>query len=324
MKKNKILLSQSSILNHLCNTTSQDKKELLNFAVNVKDFKIDILDIFRNEINLIKTRNFPYTGQILSCIENKKIIFVVDKKLLDSNTKNSIVISPLMNDKEITEVVVNITSLVKYSKDINRETGDIVERVVYKDTGKYETLYELLLMAFLTLKTESLLNNPATISLIRDIYIECMSSLISYTNGNPIDGDTFRLVTGHFFHNGEIDIKTVGQGMKINPNIVDVIDNKYPDFSSKHPNGITLEEYIGVLNSEFKHFSPAVSLDTMLSGGIKCFSPNGCFAIDNIPTLISIIVWRARKGKEFFTGYVFKRLERDANVILSKILQNIR
>lgn len=120
MKKNKILLSQSSILNHLCNTTSQDKKELLNFAVNVKDFKIDILDIFRNEINLIKTRNFPYTGQILSCIENKKIIFVVDKKLLDSNTKNSIVISPLMNDEEITEVVVNITSLVKYSKDINR------------------------------------------------------------------------------------------------------------------------------------------------------------------------------------------------------------
>lgn len=308
---NRILLSNTDLFT-IINENSANKIDL---SFIEKRFHLDI-DDFKTELDLIRSRNYPLLRQVLNALESKQIILCNN-----DNIKTSVVyIFGTDKSDNISTVFVNMSRYIKTEQSVDPSTGNIKNNI--STTNGYEELYNLLLSAYIGLKAKLVYNNSKAVTILRNIYADIFSQLMSKSYGNPLDGETFRFIVSHFFYNGDISGQDLGMLLKYNPDRVTALMLKYPGYFDKR-DGIQLSEVIDLICKEF----PSLARNDLNTAGFIVNSAskigdNALYILDNNTYFLSMCVAKARRSKVFI-GYSLKPIESDSSTLLANIYQSV-
>ncbi|MGL5315583.1 MAG: hypothetical protein ACRC92_20180 [Peptostreptococcaceae bacterium] len=303
---NRIMLSKSSVYINI-NSKSNIDLSMMDTKNNIK------LSAIKNEIEMIKSRNFPAVPLIVGALESGKIVLTTSSKPGSSIQ----IIAAVTDNGRIDKVFVNVSAIAKMTKSVNPGSGEIEDVMT---VSNYEELYDVLLGGYAALQTERIMENFMCSRELADKYTDLIAEVISRAFGNPIDGEKFRFITKQFFYNGTVGYTELSNIEKYSLDAAGVLGAKYPSFFEKNPKGITLEMYLSVLASEFPTMKD-VSLQGFIAEAIKAFGSNAVYMVDNYPYLIAVFVNRSRKNKKVFNGYKLRSLEQGASTLLNNILR---
>lgn len=308
---NRILLSNTDLFTTI-NNNSTNKIDL---SFTEKKYHLD-KDNFKTELDLIRSRNYPLLRQVLNALETNQII------LCNNNNLKTSVVYVFGTDKSdnISTVFINMARYVKSEQAVDPSTGNIKYNI--STTGGYEELYNLLLSAYIGLKAKLVYNNSKAVSILRNIYADIFSQLMSKSYGNPLDGETFRFIVSHFFYNGDISGQDLGMLLKFNPDRVTALMLKYPGYFDRR-DGIQLSEVIDLICKEF----PSLARNELNTAGFIINSAskigdNALYILDNNTYFLAMCVAKARRSK-VFTGYSLKPIESDSSTLLATVYQSV-
>ena len=308
---NRILLSNTDLFT-IINENSANKIDL---SFIEKRFHLDI-DDFKTELDLIRSRNYPLLRQVLNALESKQIILCNN-----GNIKTSVVyVFGTDKTNNISAVFINMSRYIKTEQSVDPSTGNIKNNI--STSNGYEELYNLLLSAYIGLKAKLVYNNSKAVSILRNIYADIFSQLMSKSYGNPLDGETFRFIVSHFFYNGDISGQELGMLLKYNPDRVTALMLKYPGYFDKR-DGIQLSEVIDLICKEFPSLARN-DLNTagFIVNGASKIGDNALYILDNNTYFLAMCVAKARRSK-VFTGYSLKPIESDSSTLLANIYQSV-
>lgn len=312
LKANRIALSETDVFT-IINSKASSKLDLsflekANF-VNLDDLKTDI--------ELIKSRNFPLLRSIIRALEIGDIVLCYSKS---NSTSINYVYGMDSAKTKIVKVFANVTRICKFENAVDYETGEMRQKVSI--IGGYEELYNVLLGAYVGLRAQEVFRNPKTVAMLRTIYTDLFAQITSRNFGNPIDGEKFRFMVAHFFHNGDISGQELGSLLKYAPDRVKALELAHPEWFDKRP-FISFSEFIDVVGKEFPTIARAeLSPTTFVLNAVTGLGDNGVYVLDNFAYFLSVVVTRARRSK-LFQGYMLKTIETDASLLLSSIYQAV-
>lgn len=306
VKTNRTIISKSSVYESISENVGMDLS-LMN-----KERFINLKDI-NDVLGEIQMRNLPLTPFIIKELENRRIILSTSEKV-----GSSIQLVPSVNDNgDIKVIIVNTSSFMKKKKDVDMETGDIIERY----TCDFESLYNVLLGAYVALNTESVFKSYSVTKQISEIYTDMMAQVISRGFGNPMDGDKLRFLIKLYFHNGLIDGEELANLEGYNIDAARFMASKYPDFFSHEAK--TLDDLVSVISSEFTTIK-GLTLNSLIVECVKAFGSNALLAVENNPYLLSVMVVKMRKDRSgVYNGYILRLIDPFARKLLSEILREI-
>nr|DAG06005.1 MAG TPA: hypothetical protein [Myoviridae sp. ctkfK18] len=303
----RLILSASDVINTI--NANIPKKLDLSFVNNV--IKMDDLKL---EFELMKTRNLPLLRSVYQAVERGDIVmcradnvsssigfaFGVDK---DTNTIN--------------KVFVNLVRYIKVSNGVDTE-GNLNNKM--EIIGGFEVLYNLLLSAYVALKTEKIFNSPTVVSSMCELYTDIFSQLISRGFANPIDGEKFRFIVKYFFFNGKVKPEDLAESTRYGIDKYRALEIKHGDFFSGRE--LSLEDLCNTIVAEFPPIAKTnLNIKDLIIAAITGLGDSGVYILDNMPYLVAVMVAKLRRGR-MFNGYMLKMLERD-QTILSKMYQAI-
>lgn len=311
LSSNRILLSQTDLFTTI-NNNSTNKIDL---SFIEKRYHLD-KNSFKTELDLIRSRNYPLLRQVLSALDNGQIV------LCDNGNLKTSIVYVFGTDKSdnISNVFVNMSRYVTKENTVDASTGNIKQNI--STVGGYEELFNLLLSAYVGLKAKQVYNNSKAVSILRNIYADIFSQLMSKSYGNPLDGETFRFIVSHFFYNGDISGQDLGMLLKYNQDRVTALMLKYPGYFDRR-DGIQLSEVIDLICKEF----PSLARNELSTAGFIVNSAskigdNALYILDNNTYFLAMCVAKSRRSK-VFTGYSLKPIESDSSTLLATIYQSI-
>lgn len=305
LKSNRVLLSETDVFSMINNTNKID----LGFLEHVVD-----PEMFRGDLDLISSRNYPLVSRVLEALQQKEIVLCCT-----DNTKTSLVYVYGMDasKSKVIRVFVNLSRLVKQERAVDRE-GNI--QSFYRIQGGYEVLYNILLGAYAGLHAHRVYeSNPTAVKAVRDIYTDLFSQCISRGKfGNPIDGEKFRFFVNFFFYNGTITVQDLAQMTRFPTDKANVCMTLYPEFfSSGSPK--TLSQLIETIVAEFPSLARNnLNPTSFLLAAVSTLGDNAVYLLDNHCYLLSVVTHKARKSK-VFPGYLLKTIESDSTRLQSTI-----
>ena len=186
--------------------------------------------------------------------------------------------------------------------------------------GGFEVLYNLLLSAYVALKTEKIFNSPTVVSSMCELYTDIFSQLISRGFANPIDGEKFRFIVKYFFFNGKVKPEDLAESTRYGIDKYRALEIKHGDFFSGRE--LSLEDLCNTIVAEFPPIAKTnLNIKDLIIAAITGLGDSGVYILDNMPYLVAVMVAKLRRGR-MFNGYMLKMLERD-QTILSKMYQAI-
>lgn len=312
LKPNRVVLTETDVFT-IINDKSSTK---LDLSFIDKKNHVDVSDLYA-DIELIKSRNFPLLRSVIKAFESGDIILCATE-----NTSSSItfVYGTNSSKTQIIKVFANITRIAKYETVVDYKTGNTKRKI--NVVGGYEELYNILLAAYVGLNAAKAYRNPKLVTMIRNIYTDIFAQITSRSFGNPIDGEKFRFMVGHFFYNGNVSGRDLGYLTKYAPDRVQALELSHPDwFTQKTP--ISFNSFIDVIGKEFPTISREnLSPTSFVLSAVTSLGDNAVYILDNQAYLLSVIVAKARRSK-LFGGYMLKTIEADASILLSSIYQSV-
>lgn len=312
LKSDRILLTATDSFN-IINSESSQKLDL-SFT-DPKNFVP--LEVLRTDIGLIRGRNFPLVRDVITALESGRIIVSTS-----NNVNASITYAPLMDkmNTRIEKVIINVARFSKSAKEIDPTTGEFREATTI--IGGYEVLYNALFGAYMMLMSQRVFMDSNATNVVREVYVDLFSQIISRNFGNPIDGDKFRFMVNHFFYDGDVTGMEVAQATKFQLDKAATLEGLYPDWFCRQEK-LSLSRFITILAEEFPSLSRR-KLDpkTFVIAVATSLGDNALYAIDNYAYLLAVLSTRSRKAK-IFPGYMLKSVESEAGTILSALNRSV-
>lgn len=311
LSTNRILLSQTDLFTTVNNNSSNK----IDLSFTEKRYHLNPED-FKTELELIRSRNYPLLRQVLNAVDTKQIV------LCNNNNLKTSVVYVFGTDKSdnISTVFINMARYITTAQAVDPATGNIKMNI--STAGGYEELYNLLLSAYIGLKAKLVFNNSKAVSILRNIYADIFSQLMSKSYGNPLDGETFRFIVSHFFYNGDISGQDLGMLLKYNPDRVAALMLKYPGYFERR-DGIQLSELIDLICKEFPSLArnDLNTLGFIINSASK-IGDNALYILDNNAYFLAMCVAKSRRSK-VFTGYSLKPIESDSSTLLATVYQSV-
>lgn len=308
LKYNRILTSATDSYN-IINSQANTKLDL-SFA-DPKNF-ISLSDL-RTDLELIKGRNFPLVRDIMNAVENQKIIISTT-----NNVSSSLTYIPMMDKSNTTieKVIINVARFSKSVKGVDPSTGEFKNTVTI--IGGYEVLFNALFGAYMVLMSQRVFMDNTATSVVREIYVDLFSQIISRNFGNPVDGEKFRFLVNHFFFNGDVTGMEVAQATKFPLDKASVLTSQYPEWFEKQA-GLQLGKFIEILSNEFPSLSRRnLTPQNFIIQSATSLGDNALYIVDNYAYLLGVLATRSRKAK-IFAGYMLKTVESEAGTLLSAL-----
>ena len=308
VRPERILLTSGDVINTI-NANSGKKIDLsfVQHPVNLKDLEGDF--------TLMKSRSLPLLKSVISAVEYGSIVIC---KSSVSSSSVMFVFGLNKSSNTIDKVFVNIERISKITEVVNSQ-GQIREKV--EIVGGYEELFNVLLAAYIGLKTNKVFNSPSVINVMSDLYVDTIAQIVSRNFGNPVDGEKFRFLTKYFFFDGQVKGTQLAELTRYGVDKFRPLEVKYPDFFEKR--GITLEEYIQVISAEFPSLLRG-NIDTknLIIAAVTGLGDNGVYMLDNMAYFLAIVVSKARRSK-LFKGYMLTSIESESGRLMTTILQSL-
>lgn len=319
LKLERIMSSKSEVLEII----KQKGRTLdLSFADPKNHIKSKIFDA---ELNMISKLQLPLRSQVLSALEQKRII--LGKSNTNIGSSLLFVFGTDGQNGVVKTVFVNMTKFVKNSRTVDPETGDYIDGVTLQ--GGWEVLWELLYSAYIALNADKVYKNNDITRLIKTYYTDAMAQITSYSAGNPGDGVKFRFITDYFFYNGSVPVVDLAEGVRFNVTTAKVLKEQYPNFFDAKKS-LTLEDYCNIINSEFKTFKKPISPESYVASGITSLGDTGVYLLDNQVYLLAIMAAKAMvkrynnilKGQSRIVqgGFMLKQIELSAGPFNGELL----
>lgn len=308
LKYNRILTSATDTYN-IINSQANAKLDLS--CADPKNF-ISLSDL-RTDLELIKGRNFPLVRDVMNALESQRIIISTA-----NNVSSSLTYIPMMNksNTEIEKVIVNVARFSKSVKGVDPTTGEFKSSISI--IGGYEVLYNALFGAYMVLMSQRIFMDNNATTVVREIYVDLFSQIISRNFGNPVDGEKFRFMVNHFFFNGDVTGMEVAQATRFQLDKASVLESQYPDWFARQE-GLQLGKFIEILANEFPSLSRR-NLDpkNFVIQSATSLGDNALYIMDNYAYLLGVLATRSRKSK-IFAGYMLKSVESEAGTLLSAL-----
>lgn len=301
----RLILSASDVVNTI-NASIQNKLDLsfVNNVIKMSDLKL--------EFELMKTRNLPLLRSVYSAVERGDIV------MCRANDVSSSIGFAFGVDKSINtinKVFVNLSRYIKVSNGVDTE-GNLNNKM--EIIGGFEVLYNLLLSAYVSLKTEKIFNSPTVVSSMSELYTDVFSQLISRAFANPIDGEKFRFIIKYFFFNGKVKGEDLAESTRYGIDKYRTLEIKHEDFFSGKE--LSLDDLVNTIIAEFPPIAKTnMTVRDLIMAAVTGLGDSGVYILDNMPYLVAVMVAKLRRGR-MFNGYMLKMLERD-QTLLSKMYQ---
>lgn len=214
--------------------------------------------------------------------------------------KSTLLFMPLIKNKEVAGVILNISDIGKFEEYVDPISGDLKNKVTISDVNEF---YTLLNIGLIVLHTEEImLKEWKTLFFL---YNEIMTNIVvsSHFKGGINKIDEMRLLIARFFTACSIDSGSLGQALNIPKDTISQMsvihgkkdlfkDNQYP----------SLSDFCDAVNDEFTNISIPLSPKSLIGSSMTRAGLLGASMIDNYPTMLALMYAKVRKSRKLFVG----------------------
>ena len=289
----------------------------------IQDNKVDMtmlnksnyipIEKFQYELNEMKLGKYDLINKIIEALQQKKIVV----SHTDSKSSAMVYCYATNDYGSIESVIINADRFTKESPMWDNKADKMIN--TFKLIGGRDKLYQILLGAYISLKTRDVMMSQEITNKVKDFYVDILSSIITNNFGNTMDGEQFRFLTSYFFFNGTLNIDDLARIDKFPRERLVMLKNNYGDFFKKKE--ISIKDLLEVLKAEYgDYFRVDVTPRTLVEASFGGLGDTGLFCLDNIPYFLATIIVAAKKN-DIFKGYMLRPSNEVSKYILPKILK---